>query len=183
MRGFAKKAEGNKSYRVTKAGYLDINFNTRHALHDVRVTMEKQMHFRCPPRSSRYLYTSSTGYKAPKVANRLIIQIHKFPPRAPIRYNSRVSSTSSSGSSGSSDSSESSVGGVIVRTNPATTCRYASTASRFTEESYFSHFLKLFCRCLVFHPNLALMLLIQSSLLLPCGWTQAKGYLLALTVT
>jgi len=100
-----------------------------------------------------------------------------------IRYSSRLSSTSSSGSSTSSESSEASVEGVIVRTNPATACRYASAAARFAGESYFSHRLKLFCRCLVFHPNLALMLLIQSSLLLPCGWTQGKGYLLALTVT
>jgi hypothetical protein len=49
--------------------------------------------------------------------------------------------------------------------------------------SYFSQALNDFCLWRLFQLSLALMLLIQSSLLLPCCWTQAKGYLLALTVT
>lgn len=54
-----------------------------------------------------------------------------------------------------------------------------------SNHAYFhlSHSLNPFCFCLVFHPSLALMLLIQSSLLRPSACTDANGYLLALTVT
>ena len=46
-----------------------------------------------------------------------------------------------------------------------------------------SHSLNALGLDLEFHASFALMLLIQSSLRLPCIWTDAKGYRLALMVT
>ena len=132
-----------------------------HALHtgDTGGLCKRQ---RCHP-SNNNPYTGGSGSSTPKALN---VDLNE------------------TNSSGGATLDDTSLGATDVALDSSVWPSASPPSPCWSENPYFSsHFFSAFCRCRLFHPSLALILLIQCSLLLPLGWTLAKGYRLALTVT